>query len=590
MNSQHGTGLRPVRAIVRDRLHSDKLAGSGFAPLPKSTNQLRIIPFGGVEEVGINMTAYEYGDDIIVVDMGLGFPPSHMPGFNYIIPNYQWLEENKSRIRALLITHAHQDHIGAIAYILPRLGNPPIYSMPLSIGFIKQKLGEFNLVEQTSFNAMHPDDVLKFGNFTVEFFRVNHNIPDSVGLAITSPAGRVIHTGDWKLDFTPGDQKPAETDKLARWGGQGVLALLSDSTNAKKPGYCVSEADLHRELERLFEASSDRIIFTCNALILTRIQQVFDIAAKLNRKIAIVGRSMQNNIETALSLGYLKIQPKIVVATARLGQLPDNQIIILTTGAQGEENAAMARMAIGEHRDVKLKKSDTVIISATPIPGNEIAQSTLISHLTRQGVNVIHHKEFDIHSSGHAQQEELKMMIDLVKPKYLIPIHGEHHMLVAHADLAQSIGMPEDNVFLPHNGTVFEFDLDGKATMLHKRLPSSYVLVDETAVGQIDASLFCDKEAMAQAGVVSVIITVSQSTKKLLKRPELITRGFTYNKTNDGFLRELTMEIQKHVEQYLKKSPLKFTDLETELRSILENYIAQKTDRKPLILPVVVEI
>jgi ribonuclease J len=587
------SGLKPVRTYERAQLFSEKLTSSTSStalPLEANKNLLRIIPFGGVEEVGINMTAYEYGDDIIVVDMGLGFPEQKYSGINYIIPNYEWLEENKKRIRAVIITHAHMDHIGALPHILPRLGNPPVYSMPLSIGFIKSRLQEFNLVEQLPLHVVHQDDVLRFGNFTVEFFRVNHNIPDSVGLSINSPAGRVIHTGDWKLDFTPGDDLPAEMDKLAKWGGTGILALLSDSTNAKKPGYCASEAELHARLEQMFTEAKGRIVFASNALILTRIQQVLDVAAKLNRKVTIVGRSMQNNIEIALSLGYLKMKPGTIISSAQAKPLPDNKVVVLTTGAQGEDNAALARAVRGEHRDLQLRTTDTVIISSTPIPGNETAHSNLISDLLKQGVNVIHHKLFDIHISGHAQQEELKMMMALVKPKFLIPIHGFHNMLTAHANLALGMGMPPENVFVPHNGSVFEFDLNQNATMLHKRLPASYVHVDETAIGQVDASLFCDKEAMATAGVVSVILTVNRTTKKLSKEPELITRGFTYNKGSATLLKELMFEVKKHSEQYLKKSPTNMMTLETELTELLQSYILNKTNREPLVLAVVIEI
>lgn len=597
MNLIKKTGLKPVRTFERAQLFSTELKNilnsessiEQSQALPIKKNTLRIIPLGGVEEVGINMTAYEYGDDIIIVDMGLGFPEKKYSGIQYIIPNYQWLEENKKRIRAVFVTHAHMDHIGAIPYILPRLGNPPLYSMPLSIGFIKSRLQEFNLVEQLPLHAIHQRDALQLGNFKVEFFRVNHNIPDSVGLAISTPAGRVIHTGDWKLDFTPGDQQPAEMDKLAKWGGENVLALLSDSTGAQKSGYCASEAELHASLERMISDAKGRVIFTCNALILTRMQQILDVAARLDRKVVIVGRSMQNNIEIALSLGYLKLQAGTIISTTNAKRFPDNKLIVLTTGAQGEDNAALARAARGDHRDLQLKKTDTVIISATPIPGNEPAQNLLISELTKQGLNVIYHKLFDIHISGHAHQEELKMMLDLVRPQYFIPIHGFHYMLTAHANLALGIGMPAENVFIPHNGTVFEFDSNRKAEMLHKRLPASYVHVDETAVGQIDETLFCEKESMGTAGVISAIVTVNSTTKKLANKPEIITRGFTYNKNNTSFLKELTYEVQKHAEQYLKKSSLNILTLETELKGIIEAYVLQKTNRKPLVLAVVMK-
>jgi ribonuclease J len=456
------------RTFVRALPAHTPLANTVSTPV-QTKDALRITPVGGVEEIGINMTAYEYGDDIIIVDMGLGFPPSHIRGVNYIIPNYQWIEEHKKRIRGIFITHAHLDHIGAIPFISPLLGFPPIYSMPLSIGFIKSRATEFSLQEKIPLHALSPDDVVQLGNFKVAFFRVNHNIPDSVGLAITSPAGTVIHTGDWKLDYTPQDEKPAELDKLARWGEKGVLALLSDSTNAKKAGYTLSEKSLAKKIDRIFEETPGRIIFTSNSLLLSRIQQVFDAAFKHNRKVAVVGRSMQNNIEVAHNLGYLKLKPGSMITSAEAKRLPDKRVIILTTGAQGEDNAGLARMARGDHREVQLKIGDTAVISATPIPGNERSMATLVSNLSRIGVQVVFHKLLDIHVSGHASQEELKLMIDLVKPTYLIPIHGELHMLIAHAQLAQSIGMPETHTLIPTNGTTFEFDNDQHVTIQQKR-------------------------------------------------------------------------------------------------------------------------
>lgn len=582
--------LNKAHRYARPLPFSAPLPGDSITSLPETKDTLRVIPFGGVEEVGINMTAYEYGNDIIVIDMGLGFPPSSIHGVNYIIPNYQWLEENKSRIRALLVTHAHLDHIGAIAYILPRLGYPPVYSMPLSIGFIKYRLSEFNLTDHAQLNSVSPNDTLRFGNFTVQLFRVNHNIPDSVGMAITSPAGTVIHTGDWKLDFTPGDQKPAELHKLAKWGGEGVLALLSDSTNAKKPGNCQSEQELGATIDKIFDQTPGRMIFSSNALILTRIQQVMDAAARTHRKVAVVGRSMQNNVEIALSLGYLKVKQQTMTSIRDAKRLPDNQVVILTTGAQGEGNAGLMRMSLDEHREVQLKKTDTVVISANAIPGNENAMAEMVSNLTKLGVKVVFNQTLDIHASGHAQQEELKLMISLVKPKFFIPIHGELHMLTAHVKLAQEIGIPKENTFVPQNGTVFEFKTDQTARMLPKHLEASYVYVDGTAVGYVDPALFCDQETMATAGAVAVTVTLDQTSKRIVGYPDIATRGFIFIKGNEGLMREMKQETKKIADMYTGSRFQSLALIETQLQKELSTYLLRKTGRKPIVVTVVQEV
>ncbi len=557
-----------------------------------SRQNLRIIPMGGVEEVGENMTAIEYGDDIIVIDMGLAFPDDTMPGIDYIIPDTKWLEENKRRIRGVVITHGHLDHIGAIPYILPKLGDPPIYTMALTAGFIKKRLEEFGLLGRSKINVLTKDDVLPLGHFKVRFFRTNHSIPDGMGLCITTPVGQIIYATDWKFDHTPADGKPTEFDKIAKFGAEGVLLLMSDSTNAVKPGYCISEREIGLTIDRTFGDIKGRIIFANFSTNIARIQQVFDAAAKYNRKVIVTGRSLVNNIEIALSLGYLKIQPKIIVKSEQAKKFPDNQIVILTTGAQGEEAAGLARIARGDHKTVKIKKGDTTIVSASPIPGNERAISAMLSNLTRLGSHVIYNKTLDIHTSGHAHQEELKLMIALTKPKYFMPIHGEHHMIVAHAELAKIMGIPESNIFTLDNGQILEVGSDrvAKATVDDK-INSGYVFIDGLGVGDVGEVVIRDRQVMAQDGMFVVILTLDRRTGKLINQPDIISRGFIYMKGNDDLIREVKHEVRKLTESKGKeKLEPNWAYLRNIIRDEIGEYLYQKTERRPMVLPVIIEI
>lgn len=564
------------------------------APTSKHTasrQNLRIIPLGGLQEVGANMMIYEFGDDIIIVDAGFAFPDETTPGIDYIIPDIQYLEEKKKNIRGIFITHGHMDHTGAIPYILAKLGDPPIYSLPLTIGLIKKRLEEFNLVNRAKLNVITKDDVIKVGNFMIRFFAVNHNIPDSVGLSIVTPVGQVIHTGDWKFDHTPINEKPTEFHKIAQFGGEGVIALMSDSTNALKPGYCASEKEIGVTIDRAFSDAKGRIIFASFSSLISRMQQVFDLSAKYNRKIIVTGRSMVNNIEIALSLGYLKIQPKIIIKSEQASKYPDNQIVILTTGSQGEESAGLARMARGEHRSIRIKKGDTAIISASPIPGNERSVVSVLDNLTREGAIVIYNKILDIHTSGHAQQEELKLMMQLVKPKYFTPIHGEHHMLAAHAKLAQSIGMAEENTFVLENGQVLEIDAAGIAKKHDEKIPAGYVFVDGLGVGDVGEVVIRDRQLMAQDGMFVIIITLDRHNGKLTQQPDILSRGFIYMKNNDDLVREVKHEVRKIAEgQGKAKLEPNWAYLRQVIRDEIGEYLFQKTERRPMILPVIIEV
>jgi ribonuclease J len=600
-NQNYGNPPRP-RGSDTDRLEA--LINSAAGPQPvkvapfttshytASRQNLRVIPMGGVEEVGENMTVLEYGDDLIVIDMGLAFPDDTMPGIDYIIPDTKWLEENKRRIRGVIITHGHLDHIGAVPYILPKLGDPPVYTMALTAGFIKKRLEEFNLLGRSRINVMTKDDTVALGNFKIRFFRINHSIPDSMGLCITTPVGQVIYVTDWKFDHTPADGKPTEFDKIAKFGAEGVLLLMSDSTNAIKPGYCISEREIGQTIDRTFSDIKGRIIFANFSTNISRIQQVFDAAAKYNRKVIVTGRSLVNNIEIALSLGYLKIQPKIIIKSEQAKKYPDNQIVVLTTGSQGEEAAGLARIARGDHKTVKIKKGDTAIISASPIPGNERAVAVVMSNLTRLGAHVIYNKMLDIHTSGHAHQEELKLMIALVKPKFFMPIHGEHHMIVTHADLARGMGIPDERIFSLDNGQILELTTAGTAKVVEDpKIASGYVFIDGLGVGDVGEVVIRDRQVMAQDGMFVVIMTLDRRNGKLVNQPDIISRGFIYMKGNDDLIREVKHEVRKLVESKGKeKLEPNWAYLRNVVRDEIGEYLYQKTERRPMILPVVIEV
>ncbi len=593
-NFSHGQKADKLDEIINNAtgIGANQTNGLSTSRYTQSRQNLRIIPMGGVEEVGENMTALEFGDDLLIIDMGLAFPDETMPGIDYIIPDTKWLEENKRRIRGVIITHGHLDHIGAIPYILPKLGDPPVYTMALTAAFVKKRLEEFGLIGRSKINVLTKDDVLSLGNFKIRFFRTNHSIPDGMGLCITTPVGQIVYATDWKFDHTPVDGKPTEFDKIAKFGAEGVLLLMSDSTNATKPGYCISERELGITIDRTFAEIKGRIIFANFSTSITRIQQVFDAAAKYNRKVIVTGRSMVNNIEIALSLGYLKIQPKIIIKSEQAKKFPDNQVLILTTGAQGEDAAGLARIARGDHKTVKIKKGDTTIVSASPIPGNERAISVMLSNLTRLGSHVIYNKTLDIHTSGHAQQEELKLMIALVKPKYFMPIHGEHHMIVAHAELAKTMGIPESQIFTLDNGQILEINTAREAKIVvDPKIVTGYVFIDGLGIGDVGEVVIRDRQVMAQDGMFVIIMTLDRRTGKLINQPDIISRGFIYMKGNDDLIREVKHEVRKLVESKGKeKLEPNWAYLRNVIRDEVGEYLYQKTERRPMILPVVIEI
>lgn len=561
------------------------------AAAPRRTEMpLRIIPLGGVEEVGKNMTVIEYGNDILIVDMGLAFPDETMPGIDYVIPDTKYLQERRRNIRGVLVTHGHLDHIGAAPYVLPMLGDPPIYTMPLTAALIEKRLEEFNLKGRSRIHILNKDDVLQLGAFTVRMFRLNHNIPDCVGFSIKTPNHHVVYTTDWKFDHTPVDEKPAEFNKIAALGGEGVDLLLSDSTNATKPGSTLSEKELGQTIWNSIKSTEGRVIFATFSSLISRIQQAIDAAVKTDRKVVITGRSMVETVEIAHNMGYVRIPKKTIITAESSRRLPDSKVLILTTGSQGEEASALARIARQEHKNIKVKAGDTIILSSSPIPGNERAVSAVMNDLTRQGAHVIYQKILDIHSSGHGNQEDLKLMISLTKPKYFLPIHGEHHMLVAHAELAQYIGVPKENIFVLDNGMALEIGTS-HAKIHDEKLTMGQIYVDGLGVGDIGEVVLRDRQVMAEDGMVVIILTLDRRTGKITSSPDIISRGFIYMKGSEDLIREVKHEVRKVVEtQNHKPHEPNYAFIRNQIRDQVGEFLFQRTERRPMILPVVIEV
>lgn len=552
--------------------------------------RLRIIPLGGMEEVGENMTVLEYGNDILIVDMGLAFPDETMPGIDYVIPDTKYLQAKKKNIRAVVITHGHLDHIGAIPYILPKIGDPNVYTLRLTAALIEKRLEEFHLKGRSKINVVSKDDVLSLGAFTVRFFRLNHNIPDSVGLSIKTPSAHLIYATDWKFDHTPVDGKPSEFDKIAKFGGEGVDLLMSDSTNANEPGYSISEKELGDTIEQIVKDAQGRVVFATFSTLVSRLQQAIAAAVRMERKVVVTGRSMVNTVEIAHNLGYLNIPKKTIVSTDAAAHLPDSKVMILTTGSQGEEAAALARIARQEHRTIRIKAGDTVVLSASPIPGNERAIAAVMNDLTRQGARVLYQKILDVHTSGHARQEDLKLMIALTKPRYFLPIHGEHYMLVAHAELARAVGVKPENIFIVDNGEVLEISKTG-VRKTGEKVTQGLVFVDGLGVGDVGEIVLRDRKVMAQDGMVVIIMTVDRRTGKLVNSLDIISRGFVYMKGSEDLIRELKHEVRKVVEtQNRKPHEANYAYIRNQIRDQIGEFLFTRTQRRPMILPVVIEV
>ncbi|MBI2782296.1 MAG: ribonuclease J [Chloroflexi bacterium] len=548
---------------------------------------LRIIPLGGVGEIGKNMYVIEYGDDIVVIDCGLMFPDEEMFGIDLVIPDVTYLRERKANVKAFLITHAHEDHVGGLPYILPMFPGVPVYASTLARGLLGIKVKEHKL-HSNPLLPLDPGDELQIGPFTAIPFRVGHSIPDAMGIALRTPVGTIVHTGDFKFDHTPVDGKLSDFAIIARLGAEGVLCLLSDSTRAESPGYTPSERTVGEAFREIMEPLDGRVIVATFASNIARIQQVLDAAATFNRKVAVIGRSMEQNFRIAADLGYLKYGPDQIVPKDRIGDVQDGKIVIATTGSQGEPMSGLARMANRDHRFVEIEQGDTVILSASPIPGNEEYVSRTIDNLFKAGANVIYHAIRHAHVSGHASQEELKLMLNLVRPKYFIPMHGEFRMQVHHGRLAVDTGVAPENVFIIENGMPIEFWADGSARR-GTAVPAGYVYVDGLSVGDVGEVVLRDRRALANDGMFMIVVTVDKQTGAVLGKPEIITRGFVHGNEEDPIIEEAIRRVMDSVANpgdHISEIAL----LKSQMKDGVSRFLFEKTKRRPMVFPVVVEV
>lgn len=556
----------------------------------KVSKNLKICHLGGLEEVGRNMAFLEYGNDILIVDAGFSFPSDDMLGVDYVIPDVSYLQQNRQRIRGIVLTHAHMDHIGAIPYMINKIGNPTIYGTNLTIGILKEKLTEFGLEDKVKTVVVNPDkDNLSLGIFKVSFFRVNHNIPDTVGVVVDTTLGKIVHTADFKFDLNPINEPVIDLAKIAEIGKEKVLALLIDSTGARNPGYAISESEIKENLLELFKKTKGRIFVASFSTLVSRIQQIIDVTAQTSRKLTITGRSMVSTVEVTSKLGYLKIPEGLIVDNHKSARLPDDKVVVLSTGTQGEDSSALTRMSRGDHRFFKVRKGDTVILSSSIIPGNEADVVEVYDNLLKSGAKVVDYKQMDIHTSGHAHQEELKTIIRLLQPQYLIPVHGNRYMRQANADLAKSLGMRDENLIVVDNGEVIQFSRE-KCEILKQKVPTSYVLVDGLGVGDVGNIVLRDRQAMAEGGIFVVILTIDHRTGEIITSPDIISRGFVYMRAAEDLIHRARQEVRNLFKRHISNKPVDLQFIKTTIREEMGEFLFNETKRRPMVIPVIIEV
>ena len=551
-------------------------------------SKLKIIPLGGLHEIGKNITVFEYEDEIIIVDCGISFPEDDMLGVDLVIPDVTYLVKNQEKIKGMVITHGHEDHIGGIPYFLKQI-NVPIYATRLTAGLISNKLEEHKLLRSTDMHIVNQGDTIKLGqNFKVEFIRSSHSIPDSVMLAITTPAGTVLHTGDFKVDYTPIDGQIMDFGRIAELGQQGILALMADSTNAERRGFTMSESSVGEVFEKLFLNCTKRIVVATFASNVHRIQQIVNSAVKYGRKIAVCGRSMINMISTAVELGYIDCPENLFIDIDMIGSYTDDQLVIITTGSQGEPMSALTRMAAGDHRKVKITPNDLIIISATPIPGNEKYVSKVIDDLMQLGAEVVYSALADVHVSGHACQEEQKLILALAKPKYFIPVHGEYRQLRAHQETAELMGIDKDNIFMLTNGRVLE--MNEEEAKFNGSVPSGRVLVDGLGVGDVGNIVLRDRQHLAQDGLIVIVLTMDSQTGEVVAGPDVISRGFVYVRESENLMDDVKSVVRHEVAKCEERGVRDWSTIKSTIKENLRDYLFIKTKRNPMIIPIIMEV
>ncbi len=554
----------------------------------KQQYKLKVIPLGGLNEVGKNMTALEYNQDIIVIDCGLAFPEDDMLGIDLVIPDITYLKKNESKIRGIVLTHGHEDHIGALPYVLNEI-SVPIFGSILTLGLVENKLREHRLINKVERHTVVPGETVRLGEFNIEFIHTNHSIADSMALAIRTPLGLIFHTGDFKVDFTPIDGGVIDLHRIAKLGDEGIMLLMSDSTNAERPGFTMSEKSVGAVFDRIFsETPKNRIMVATFSSNIHRIQQVINSAKLYKRKVAIIGRSMLNVVKTATELDYLNIPENTIIDISEIKNFKDEQLVIITTGTQGETMSALARIAWGDHKQVSIRPGDKIIISASSIPGNEKDISKVINELFKKGAKVIYEGIADIHVSGHACREELKLMLALTKPKFFIPVHGEFVHRSAHRDLAINMGIPKENILMPDIGSVVEFSQND--ARLNGNVPSGQVFVDGLGVGDVGNIVIRDRQHLSHDGLMVVVVSIESETGAIVAGPDIISRGFVYVRESETLMEEARSMVAKALEKCEQEGITNWTYLKGIIKDTLKNYIWQKTKRSPMILPIIMEV
>ncbi len=553
----------------------------------REKEKIKIIPLGGLNEIGKNLTVIEYKNDIVVIDCGLKFPDEEMLGIDVVIPDIGYLEKNVERVKGIFLTHGHEDHIGALPYILKQM-NVPVYGTKLTLGILQTKLKEHNLLSVVDLICVKPRDIIKLENVSVEFIRTSHSIADAVAIAVHTPIGAVLHTGDFKIDYTPIDSCVADLGRFAELGKKGVVAMLADSTNVERPGYTMSESTVGETFQKIFSNAKGRIIVATFASHIHRIQQIIAASIKNDRKVAVSGRSMENIMEVAMELGYVDGNKDIFINIDNINKYPDNRITIITTGSQGEPMSALSRMAASEHKKVNILPGDRVIISATPIPGNEKLVSKVINQLFKKGADVIYEALADVHVSGHACQEELKLMHTLVKPRFFIPVHGEYRHLKQHGELAVKLGLPSNNVIVGDNGDVIEVTRD--SIRKNGTVVSGQVFVDGLGIGDVGNIVLRDRKHLSQDGILTVVVTIEKETGTVIAGPDIISRGFVYVRESEDLMEEARELVRDALKKCEEKHITEWASIKSNIKEVLRTFLYERTKRKPMILPIIMEI
>ena len=553
----------------------------------QKSKKIKITPLGGLLEIGKNLTVFEYGSDIVILDCGLAFPDDDMLGVDMVIPDWTYLVKHQNRIKGIVLTHGHEDHIGAIPYFLKEF-NVPVYGTKLTLGILKYKLEEHGIVNSTKTIVVNPGETFKLGDFKIEYIRSNHSIADAVAVALHTPAGGVLHTGDFKIDPTPIDGEMIDLARIGQLGNEGILALMSDSTNAERTGYTMSERTVGKTFDSIFENCDKRIFVATFASNIHRVQQVINAAVKHKRKVAVSGRSMENVLSAAIELGYMKIPKNTLISLDEINRYPKNQLVIITTGSQGEPMAALSRMAFSGHKKANIENGDLVIISASPIPGNEKAISTVINELLKHGAEVVYEALADVHVSGHACQEELKIILALAKPKYFIPVHGEYKHLCAHREIAMQMGIPSKNIIMMDNGKMLE--ITKTSAKIVDNVPAGKILVDGLGVGDVGNIVLRDRKHLAQDGLIVIVLTIDKASNTVVAGPDIISRGFVYVREAENLMDEMRYAAMDALDECMDKNITDWSSIKTNLKNAVGGYIFSKTKRKPMILPVIMDI